>query len=78
MNNNFVFLTENPENIYNATWYIVMVIFLIILISNENFHKKTEIHKISVLNHYIGFLPSKALIKVISSAYSISAPTGKP
>ena len=33
MLNNFVFLTENPDNIYNATWYIVMVIFLIILIS---------------------------------------------
>lgn len=33
MNNNFVFLTENPENIYNATWYIVMVVFLIIFLS---------------------------------------------
>ena len=33
MNNNLVFLTENPENIYNATWYIVMVIFLIIFLS---------------------------------------------
>ena len=33
MLNSFVFLTENPDNIYNATWYIVMIIFLIILIS---------------------------------------------
>ena len=33
MNNSFVFLTENPENIYNATWYIVMVVFLIIFLS---------------------------------------------
>lgn len=33
MLNNLVFLAENADNIYNATWYIVMVIFLIILIS---------------------------------------------
>lgn len=33
MLNDLIFLTENTDNIYNDTWYIVMVLFLIILIS---------------------------------------------
>ena len=33
MVNNLMFLTENANDIYNATWYIVMVLLLVILIS---------------------------------------------
>ncbi|MBE6131274.1 MAG: hypothetical protein E7183_06085 [Erysipelotrichaceae bacterium] len=33
MINNLVFLTENANDIYNPTWYIVMVLLLIILMS---------------------------------------------
>ena len=33
MLNKLVFLTENASDIYNETWYIVMILFLIILIS---------------------------------------------
>lgn len=33
MINNLMFLTENTNDIYNATWYIVMVLLLVILIS---------------------------------------------
>lgn len=33
MLSSLMFLTENTDNIYNATWYIVMVILLLLLLS---------------------------------------------